>query len=134
MEWARLWLWLNLFGLACGALGAVFLTKAVMLKPSNFRLVKVAAETRAICLDDYQVVVGYGGGLTVEGDCPREGQTSPTAQILANRPHLGTWGLGLVVIGFALQLPAAVGAVCNKAANTSTASRAPEITETSPLG
>jgi hypothetical protein len=71
MGLTRFWAFLNLAGLICGVMGALFLFYSLALKPSNFRLVKVGDKKLAICLDNKVVVAGYGGPLVVSDDaCP----------------------------------------------------------------
>jgi hypothetical protein len=112
---AQLWAFLNLIGLVCSVLGGLFLFYSLTLKPSNFRLVKVGEKELAICLDDRIVVAGYGGPLVVSDDvCPDIGKTGLTPQVVANRPKLTNFGILLILIGFALQLPAAAAAVIVK--------------------
>ena len=108
----HLWAIFNLIGLVFSVLGGLFLFYSLMLKPSNFRLVKVGEHELAICLDDKKVVAGYGGPLVVSDEvCPELSKTGPTPQVVANRPRLANLGILLILLGFALQLPAAAAAV-----------------------
>jgi|SRR5580700_2303394 hypothetical protein len=112
MNWTRVLAFLNLFGLACSAAGGLFLVYSLTLKSSNFRLIKVADNELAICLDDKKVVAGYGGPLVVsDGPCPDMKRTGPTPQVIADNPRLATWGVTLIFLGFVLQLPTAIAAV-----------------------
>ena len=115
MTWTRLWALLNLLGLIFSVGGGLFLFYSLTLKPSNFRLVKIREKELAICLDDKTVVAGYGGPLVVSDDpCPDLKNTGPTPQVVADRPKLANAGVILILIGFALQLPAAAVAVFSK--------------------
>jgi hypothetical protein len=112
MNLARFFAILNLSGLTCGVAGGLFLFYSLTLRTTSFRLVKVGPKNLAICFDDKVVVAGYGGPLVVSDDpCPDLKGTGPTPQIVAERPALASWGVWLIVLGFALQLPVAVLAV-----------------------
>jgi hypothetical protein len=102
----------NLIGLLLATIGGLLMAYALTLKPSSYRLVKTADGKVAICLDDKKVTGGWGGELiTSDEACPDMAGNGPTAQIEANRPGFASWGLWLVISGFALQVPGAVFAV-----------------------
>jgi hypothetical protein len=103
---------LNLLGLVFGVVGGLLLFFALTLKPSDYRLVKTRGDKVAICLDNKKVEAGYGGPLAVSAeDCPDVAGNGPTPQIEAHHPAFVRWGLALVIIGFAFQLPSASFAV-----------------------
>jgi hypothetical protein len=103
---------MNLLGLVCSVIGGLFLFYSLTFKPSHFRLVKTGDKKLAMCLDGQTVTGGYGGDLVVSDDpCPHMEETGPTLQVTADRPKIANWGIPLVVLGFILQLPAAVVAV-----------------------
>lgn len=53
--------------------------------------------------------------LLVSGDpCPDLKNTSPTPQVVADRPKMANAGVILILIGFALQLPAAAMAAFSR--------------------
>jgi hypothetical protein len=102
----------NLVGLCCAALGSIFLVYALELTPSPYRLIKGSGNTVIICLDDRQIVAGYGGELGPSSDkCPAIKGTGPAPQIVANHSGLASWGLWLVIAGFVCQVPAACDAI-----------------------
>jgi hypothetical protein len=108
----RTWAVLNLLGWTCSVLGGLFLFYSLTFEPSHFRLVKTGEEALAMCLDGRKVTGGFGGELVVSEDpCPNMDQTGPTLQVTANRPQLAHWSVGLIIGGFAMQLPAAILAV-----------------------
>jgi hypothetical protein len=103
---------INLIGLACGIAGGLLLSFSLTLKPSNFRLVKTGEKGLAICLDDKKVVAGFGGPLVVSDEaCPDMENNGPTPQVVANRPQFVPPGIGLIILGFVLQLPAGILAI-----------------------
>ncbi len=106
---------INLLGLASGIAGGLLLFFSLTLKPSSFRLVKTGEKELAICLDDKKVVAGFGGPLVVSDEaCPGMDQTGPTPQVVANRPQFVPAGIGLIIVGFVLQLPAGILAILKK--------------------
>jgi hypothetical protein len=101
-----------LLGLVFGVVGGLLLFSALTLKPSDYRLVKVRDAKVAICLDNKTVEAGSGGLLVVSAeDCPDLAGNGPTPQVEASRPALVRWGLALVIVGFAFQLPSALFSV-----------------------
>ena len=102
---------LNLAGLGSSVAGGVILTYSLTVKPSHYRLVKTREGTVAICLDGKLVQAGFGGPLVATDDpCPDMETTGPVLQVVANRERL-KMGLPVIMVGFALQLPAAIFAV-----------------------
>lgn len=103
---------LNLAGLISAIAGSLLLSSALTLKPSNYRLVKTADDKVAICLDNKTVEAGLGGPLVVsKEECPAMPGKGPNPQIEVNRPRFAQCGLAFVILGFALQLPAAMFSV-----------------------
>ena len=104
----RLWATLNPLGLLSSLVGGIFLFYSLTLKASNYRLVEKSDHDVAICLNDKVVATGYGGPLRVTDEpCPQGIAPSLAPVIVADNPTFVTWGLGLIVIGFMLQLPSA---------------------------
>jgi hypothetical protein len=97
---------INLIGLVCGITGSVLLLFSFTLRPSNYSLTETSDHRVAICLNGRVVASGYGGplGVTDEG-CP-EGGVAPVIE--ADRPAFARWGLRLILLGFALQVPSAL--------------------------
>jgi hypothetical protein len=101
-----------LLGLVFGVIGGLLLFFALTLRPSDYRLVKTSGDKVVLCLDNKKVEAGDGGSLMVSAeDCPDLAGNGPTPQIQANRPAFARWGLALVIVGFALQLPSALFSV-----------------------
>jgi len=106
---------INLLGLASGIAGGLLLFFSLTLKPSSFRLVKTGEKELAICLDDKKVVAGFGGPLVVSDEaCPDMEKNGPTPQVVANRPRFVPVGIWLIIVGFALQLPAGILTIWKK--------------------
>lgn len=102
----------NLVGLSCGLVGGLLLVYALTLKPSQFRLVETSDGNMALCLKDKRVATGYGGPLGVTDEpCPEWQHTGPTAEVVTEKPAYVPWGVRLIIIGFVLQLPAAIAAL-----------------------
>jgi hypothetical protein len=101
---------LNLFGLVTSLVGGILLAYALTLRPTNFRLVQTSdSNGMALCLGDKTVQAGFGGPLVVTSDpCPDTLHTGPTPEVLTNHPSMTTWGIRLIIAGFAFQLPAAI--------------------------
>jgi hypothetical protein len=88
---------------------------SLTLKPSNYRLVETNNHDVAICLGDKVVSSGYGGGIGVGDEpCPQGIRPSRAPVIEAEKPAYVPWGLGLIWVGFALQVPAASVALFTK--------------------
>ena|SRR5712692_9978058 len=99
-------------GLSCSLVGGFLLFYFLTLKPSEFRLVRTSNGDMALCLKDKRVATGYGGPLGVTDEpCPEWQHTGPTAEVVAEKPAYARWGLGLIIVGFGLQLPLAITAV-----------------------
>ena len=104
----RIWVALNLVGLIFTLVGGVLLFYCLTLKPSSYRLVKTSDGRPVICLDDKEVTVSFGGGFGAGDACSEDWKhTGLTAEIVAERPSFVHWGLGLIFVGFVLQLPLA---------------------------
>src|SRR5580658_5812977 len=102
----------NLLGLTAGVVGGVLLAYSLSLKTSSYRLVETGKHEVVICHGDKLVVAGYGGGLVASNEsCPDGTGPSEAAVIETNNDTLAKWGLILVILGFALQLPTAVNDV-----------------------
>ncbi len=100
---------LNLAGLSCSLVGGILLFYTLTLKRSNYRLVEKSDHSVAICLNDKLVATGFGGPLIVADEpCPQGIGPSAAPVIEAEKPAYLPWALGLIVAGFALQLPAAL--------------------------
>jgi len=108
---SKLWAVLNLIGLICSVVGGLLLFFSLTLRPSNYKLVEKSDHGVAICLGDKLVASGFGGGFIVSDDrCPQESGPSRAPVIQAEKPTYVPWGLGLILVGFALQVPAALNA------------------------
>jgi hypothetical protein len=106
---------LNLLGLVCSLIGGFLLFYNLTLKSSNYRLVQKSDGGVAICLNKKLVASGYGGPLVLTNDpCPDWNGTGPTAEVVAEKPVYVPWGLGLIIAGFMLQLPLAVGTIAKR--------------------
>jgi hypothetical protein len=103
---------LNLVGLVASVVGSCLLVYALTLRPTNFRLVQTSENGMALCLGDKAVQAGYGGPLTVTDEpCPDTQHTGPMPEVLTNHPAMTTWGIRLILIGFLLQVPAALRSI-----------------------
>lgn len=103
---------LNLAGILCSGVAGVLLLLAMTLQRTNYRLVETRRHEVAICLNEKRVVAGFGGPLVLSDEpCPRGLGPSVTPAIQYERPSFVTLGLGLLVVGFTLQLPAAICAI-----------------------
>jgi hypothetical protein len=103
---------LNLLGLLSGVLGGLCWYYSLVIEPSPFTLVKVADKQFAMCLDGKVIQAGYGGPLiATEEACPNVQGTGPTLQVVTERPKMANWAIPLIVLGFILQVPAALLAV-----------------------
>jgi hypothetical protein len=101
----------NLLGLILGVAGGVLLTLSLSLKTSHYRFVETERTGKpevVICHDNKEVVAGYGGGLVTNDACPKSIGPSEAPVIETNDENRAVWGLRLVIIGFVLQLPAAI--------------------------
>jgi hypothetical protein len=115
MFWSRVLTALNLIGLLFGLIGGLLLFFSLTLKPSNYRLVEKNDHGVAICLDHKLVMSGNGGAIIVsDAPCPQGIGPSRTPVIEAEKPAFVPWGLGLICVGFALQLPTATVAFFTK--------------------
>jgi hypothetical protein len=96
---------LNLLGLICSVRGGILLFYSLSLVPSSYSLVERTDHGVAICLNGKLVASGYGGALVVTNEpCPKG--LGPVAPVIeAERPGFVGLRLGLIVVGFALQLP-----------------------------
>jgi hypothetical protein len=108
IEVTKLWAALNLPGLLCSVVGGVLLFLRLTLKASNYRFVEKSDHSVAICLNDRSVATGFGGGLIVTDEpCPLGIGPSVAPVIEAEKPAYVPWGLGLIWVGFLLQVPSA---------------------------
>jgi uncharacterized membrane protein len=105
----KLWAVLNLVGLLFSVLGGVLLFCSLTATSSNYRLVEKEDHGVAICLNDKVVASGYGGPLIITDEpCPKGIGPSVASVIVAENPKYVPWGFGLIFVGFALQVPAAL--------------------------
>src|SRR5215469_9616043 len=103
---------LNLIGIVSSAAGGILLFFAMPLERTNYRLVETENHEVAICFRGKKVVAGFGGPLVVSDEpCPEGLGASLTPAIQYEHPSFLTWGLVLLVLGFALQMPAAFIAI-----------------------
>lgn len=99
---------MNLAGLICGLVGGLLIVYALPLTRSNYRLVETSNHHVAICFNEKTVEAGYGGPLIVsDKPCPDGIGPSAAPVIGAERPIFVPLGVGLIVLGFILQLPSA---------------------------
>jgi hypothetical protein len=104
---------LNLLGLISALVGSFFWLYTLTIQPSAFTLVSTGEKTVGICLKGKLVVAGFGGPLVLSDDpCPQDSKTGPIVQVTANRPLMAKWIMPLIALGFGLQLPSAIYAVC----------------------
>jgi hypothetical protein len=109
----RFWAICNLIGLIGGFVGGILLVLALEVIPSDFRLIHPREGGGvALCLGDRLVQNGYGGPLvTTDEPCPPWKSAGPIAQINVHKPAYAYIGLRLVILGFILQVPAAITAL-----------------------
>ena len=113
---ARTWAALNLLGLFLSVIGGILLFYSLTLKASNYRFVEKSDHDVAICLNDKLVATGYGGPLRVTDEpCPTGIAPSRAPVIEAEKPAYVPWGLGIICLGFLLQLPSALAALSAQA-------------------
>jgi hypothetical protein len=99
----------NVMGLLFGLIGGILLFYSLTPRASNYKLVEKNDHDVAICLNDKVVATGYGGPLRVTDEtCPEGIMPSVAAVIEADHPAFVSWGMGLIIVGFLLQLPAAL--------------------------
>jgi hypothetical protein len=103
---------LNLLGIICSAVAGVLLLYAMPLQRTSYRLVETTTHEVAICFNEKEVVAGFGGPLVVSDEpCPKGLGASVTPAIEYEHPSFVTTGLALLLVGFVLQGPAAIGGI-----------------------
>jgi hypothetical protein len=105
----------NFLGLILGVAGGVMLALSLSIKPSNYRLVEAKRSDVSevvICHGNKIVAAGYGGPLVMtDEDCPTGTGPSEAAVVETNNEEVAKLGLYLVIFGFLLQCPAAIGSI-----------------------
>jgi hypothetical protein len=104
----------DLLSIACGALGAIFLFISIQIIPSNINVIHqdeilngVATTMTTWCADNqvlFQFSEPGNGTIIGETGCPASSSSQPVALLIDNSPFLGGWGLGMVCLGFVLQI------------------------------